>query len=177
MKQMIVVREGACPEPQEVDAYLYNTEVTRQDVIDMVPDQEDRRMVGTLGVYASTWEIVFKDSEKFDFWHLSGEGTRVFAFDEEPIKAVVGLLEPYRGPHCILHTVVHKHNAVLLIYRIKKRLSDLLAEHLPQLVDSFKDGHYHYVIPDAALGPLSVSLTKEEDAANAKNKPANHPTA
>lgn len=177
MKKLLVFREGVCPEAREVEDYLYNSEVIRSDFIDMGAEVQSTHQSGTLSLYSSTWEIVFKDSDKFDYWHLVAEGTQGYAFEEASFKAATGLIEPFKGPHVLLTAVVHKRNTMVLIYRLKKKLSALLDLHLPLLLDSFKDGEYRYVIPENDLGSTNASLQKEEDAENAKAAPAGDPPA
>jgi len=162
MKKLLVFREGSCPEPHEVEDYLYNSEVIRQDFVDMNPEAESRQYSGKLGIYDSTWEIVFKDNDKYDFWHLVAVGTEGYAFDEPSFKAVNGLLLPFRGEYCMLQAVIHKANTMTTIYRLHKALSTLVALHLPQLIDSLQDGIYHYAIPVDALGPVHASLKEKE---------------
>lgn len=169
MKKMLVFREGSCPEPHEIDDLLYNTEVIRQDFVDMTPDDETRRYSGTLGVYDSTWQIVFKDSDKYDYWHILAVGTEGYAFEEPSFKAASGLLEPYRSEYLVLQAVIHKTNTMLLIYRVNKALSMLLHLHLPKILYSLQDGIYHYAVPDDALGPVNAALAKKEDVKDAQD--------
>jgi len=168
MKKMLIFREGVCPDAREAEDYLYNSEVIRSDFIDMLPTEELQCQLGTLSVYASSWDIVFKDSDTFDYWHLYAEGTHDYAFEEPSFKAAIQLLAPFRGGHAVIQVVVHKDHSVLLVYRVKKSLSTLIDSHLQRILESYTNGAYHHVVPDTVLGSLTASLSKEEDAKHAK---------
>ena len=105
MKKLLVFREGMCPDSREVDDYLHDSEVIRGDFIDLNPDDERKYTKGRMALYDSTWSVVFKDDHLYDHWHLVGEVTRPYAFDEDTFKATNTLLEPYRE-HLLLTAVL-----------------------------------------------------------------------
>lgn len=159
MKKLLVFREGLCPDSRELDDYLYDSEVIRSDYIDMTPSNEINCYSGTLAMHASTWDIVFKDDDKYDWWHFLCEGTDSYAIRENAFLAAIEFFpKSIRNPlNCGLHVVLRKNNYMVMAYRLPKSLSTLLNEHVELRLNSFKDGEYSYEIPEDILGPVLVS--------------------
>lgn len=173
MKKLLVFREGMCPDSREVDDYLHDSEVIKGDFIDLNPDDERKYTKGRVALYDSTWSVVFKDDHLYDHWHLVGEGTRLYAFDEDTFKATITLLEPYRE-HLLLTAVLHKNNTITLIYRAGKCMSHLLDIHMPYILDSFNDGAYTYVIPSADVAAAALSDSKAKAAQDTEKDDKSH---
>lgn len=161
MKKMLVFREGICPDSREVDDYLHDSEVIRGEYIDLSPEEETRRFSGTLALYDSTWQVIFKGDHEFDQWHVVGEASCPYAFEEPAYKAATGLLEPYRD-RLVLTAVLHKRTTIVLVYRVPKPLSELINLHLPFILEGFVSGVYTYVIPELDLGATDPPEPKEK---------------
>lgn len=154
MKKLIVFRRGVCPESDEVEDYLHSTEVLRSDFIDMSPEREMRNHVGDLAQYVSDWNVIFKDDETYDQWHIH--------FDTS-CKVAGTLLEQYRAVGvCQCIVVLRGDTSVVAIYRIPKAISKLFSEHLPQILESYSDEHgYSFRIDESSIESLRVEEEPE----------------
>ncbi len=158
MKKLLVFREGLCPDSRELDDYLYDSELIRSDYIDMSAEVEVNLHSGTLAMHASTWEVIFKDNDKYDWWHFVCEGTDSYATKEAAFIAAIEFFpKSIRNPlNCSLHVVLHKNNYMVMAYRLPKSLSATLDSHVELRLSSFKDGEYTYEIPEDVLGSAIV---------------------
>jgi hypothetical protein len=164
MKKLLVFREGLHPDSRELDDYLYDSEAVRGDFFDL--DARDAFGVysGSLSLHASTWDVTFKDDDKYDFWHIVCEGSTEYAFTEAAYIASMEFFKPEwrTGKLVNCRAVVHKNNAMVSIYRLTKAMSEVMDMDLKHRLESFKDGKYHYETPADALGPLLIAAEKEE---------------
>jgi hypothetical protein len=176
MKKLLVFREGLHPDSRELDDYLYDSEVIRSDFIDMSPDNEIRHQEGDLAFYASSWEVIFKGDEKYDQWHLVCEGSTTYSFEEQSFKALNEFFPKHLRNvlNCNLQICLHKMDMMVCIYRLPKAVSHLLDTHLQYRFESFKDGKYHYEIPESALGPVLVLEEEVEVSTPAKDQHPRH---
>lgn len=163
MKKMLVFREELVQDRFDLDDYLYDSEVTRSDFIDMEPDVQDNYQVGGISILTSSWNIVFKGDDKYDFWHFLVISNDPYNHDEPCHRGAVQLFAPYKSPVFNLRAVLHSKGNYVLIYRLPKKLSELFESYLKPIMESFDGNEYTYRIPEDALGPIVTSVSKEED--------------
>lgn len=170
MKKLLVFREGLHPDPRELDDYLYDSEVIRSDFIDVPAAKELNVQHGTLAMHTSSWDVVFKDDDKYDTWHVLCEGSDTYGFEEPPFVAAINFFDPkWRHPvHLTCTAVVHKKNYMLAIYRLSKAMSEVMEMDLKFRLESFKDGAYTYEIPESVLGSLHATTAEAEVPGDAK---------
>ncbi|MCY1290668.1 hypothetical protein D9M70_398230 [compost metagenome] len=110
----------------------------------------------------SSWDIVFKGDDKYDFWHFLVISNDPYDFEEPCHRGAIELFAPYKSPAINLRAVLYTKGNYVLIYRLPKRLSELFDSHLTQLAESFDGTTYAYRIPEDVLGPVMLSVSKEE---------------
>jgi hypothetical protein len=165
MKKMLVFGDEHVQDRVNLDDFLYDSEVTRDDFVNMEPTFRDDYLAGGIAIMTSSWDIVFKDDDKYDVWHFLVTGKDPYDFEEPCHKAAAGLFSPYQHKLLFnLRAVLFTKGNYVLIYRLPKKLSELIDLHLPQLADSFDGTTYTHRIPEDVLGPLIASLSKEEAA-------------
>jgi len=170
MKKLLVFREGLHPDPRELDDYLYDSEVIRSDFIDMPAAKELNVQHGTLAIHSSSWDVVFKDNDKYDYWHLICESSDSYGFTEPPFVALLGFFDKKWNnlAHLQCTAVSHKKNSMVVIYRLSKVMSEIMEMDLKLRLDSFKDGKYTYEIPESVLGSLHAATAEAEVQGDAK---------
>ncbi len=167
MKKMIVIREGGPPSSRELDDYLYNSEVTRSDFIDMTPVSEESFYKDGMSIHVSDWDVVSKDEDKYDQWHLIADIETMYGFDDRRYKAML-VLEKYRSAHCSPVIVSHTPTYFFFVYRVKKKISNLISQNLKAILESFNGEYYDYAIDEQSVGSVGVSIQEEEDAEDAR---------
>ena len=167
MKKMIVIREGGPPNSRELDDYLYNSEVTRSDFIDMTPVSEEAFYKDGMSIHVSDWDVVSKDGDKYDQWHLIADIETMYSFDDRRYKAML-VLEKYRSAHCSPVIVSHTPTYFFFVYRVKKKISNLISQNLKAILESFNGECYDYAIDEQSVGSVGLSIQEEEDAEDAR---------
>ena len=164
MKKLLVFREGVHPDPRELDDFLYDSELFRSDFLDLSPEEKFEHYSDNLSLHTSTWEVVFKDDDKYDFWHFLCVGSDTYAFDEPAFIATFDFFpkELINVRCCNCRAVFHKDNYMVVIYRLPKAVSHLVDLHLKYRLESFKDGKYHYDLPKDDLGSVNVQMEEAE---------------
>lgn len=164
MKKLLVFREGVHPDSRELDDYLYDSEACRDDFYDLAATDEFGVYHGRLSLHASSWDVVFKDSDKYDFWHIVCEGTTGYAFTELPYIASMEFFKPEWRKSGLVNcrAVLHKNSSMVCIYRLTKAMSEVLSMDLKHRLESFKDGKYTYETSAETLGPLYAAAEAEE---------------
>lgn len=170
MKKLLVFREGLHPDSRELDDYLYDSELIRDDFFDLSARDAFGVYHGRLSLHATTWDVVFKDSDTFDYWHIVCEGSTGYAFTEHAFMASMHFFkQEWRAAKLVnCRAVVHKNNSMVCIYRLPKAMSEVMEMDLKNRLESFKDGHYHYETPADALGPLAIAEETRANAPDAK---------
>lgn len=163
MKKMLVFKRDGIQERQDLDDYLYDSEVTRSDFIDMTPVDNHEYIVGGIAINDSTWDIVFKGDDTYDFWHLIVDSEDSYNFTEPCHLAAINLFTSYNQSCFNLRSVVHNKGMYALVYRIPKVISELFNRHLKSILESFDGKTYIFSIPQDVLGPIVLSASKEED--------------
>lgn len=163
MKKMIVIREGGPPNSRELDDYLYNSEVTRSDFIDMTPVSEEAFYKDGMSIHVSDWDVVSKGGDKYDQWHLIADIETMYNFDDRRYKAML-VLEKYRSAHCSPVIVSHTPTYFFFVYRVKKKISNLISQNLKAILESFNGECYDYAIDEQSVGSVGLSIQEEEDA-------------
>lgn len=153
-------------DPLEREDYLYDSEVIRSDFIEQKPETEEEFILGGFFVHVTTWEIVFKGDDLYDYWHLLVDRDDSYNFEDPAAKAAVSLFKPYYVdplvPELIsLNAVVHVHKRLVLVYRVRKALSEVLDRHLPFILKGYTDGKFHYAVPAEDLGIVATPSQKE----------------
>lgn len=161
MKKLLVFSDGRISEKQQLDDYLYDSEVTRDDFIDLDPSDDKAVVLDNMAVRATSWDVVFKGDDKFDQWHFLVDHDDSYDFNEPKHKAAVELLKPYHSPHVRVIAVIHLTGRYVVIYRVVRSLSSLFDEHLERMLESYNDQTYSYRIPESMLGPVLSSLPED----------------
>ncbi|MNI58115.1 hypothetical protein D3C73_1132110 [compost metagenome] len=172
-------REGLHPDSRELDDYLYDSELNRNDFMDLHPEEKFECYSGTLALHSSTWEVVFKDDDKYDWWHFVCEGTTPYAFEEPAyVAANTFFPEGLRNVKCCARMVVlHKRTGAMVAnYRLPKAVSHLMELHLRYRLESFSNGKYHYDLPHDDVGSVNVQMEEAEARENAKDGDPKHGT-
>jgi hypothetical protein len=170
MKKLLVFREGLHPDSREVEDYLYDSEAIRDDFFDLAARDEIGVYHGRLSLHATSWDVTYKDDDKFDFWHIVCEGSTGYAFEEPAFIAAMEFFKPeWRQAKLVnCRAVLHKNNYMVSIYRLPKAMSEVMSMDLKNRLESFKDGKFHYETPADALGPLAIAEEEREIQENAK---------
>jgi len=162
MKKLLVFSAGRIQDRFELDDYLYDSEVIRSDYIDLNPEDRFQHIFPKAMVDVSEWEMIFKGSEEFDFWHTLVVSEDSYDFEEYKHKASIQLMKPYLSEHVVITAVIHVNNHHVVVYRLKKAVSKVLNQHLKFILESFDGEKYNYSIPENVLGSALLSIPKEE---------------
>lgn len=162
MKKLLVFSDGHISERQQLEDYLYDSEVTRDDFIDMNPSDELSITTSGIAVNVTSWPVVFKGDDKYDQWHFLVVHEDTYAFDEIKHVAALNLMKPYHSEHVRVIAVSHSSGHLVFIYRIAHALSKLIGEHIDKLLESFNGKEYTYQIPEVLLGSVHTSISEDE---------------
>jgi hypothetical protein len=159
MKRLVLFREGSKPFLGELDDYLHVSEIVKYNYVDMEPSAEWYHSFPDGVVHITDWDLVFKDDDKYDYWHLVSETS-----DESDVHHTrsIALLEPYRSEWCVLTAVIRDRDILVCIWRLDKAVSELIQSHIPYLLPTFKEDTYSYEILRRDLEQLVSTFQRKE---------------
>lgn len=140
MKKLLVIRPGVVPtRTSELDDYLYDSEVIRGGYMDLEPGDGWSANTATMGFYLSTWDVVFKDDDKYDSWHILTTDHDPYDVTAEALKAAVALFTglKWNATHFDCRAVLCRNNGRALIYRTSKGMSKWIQSEIKDRLSSW----------------------------------------
>lgn len=162
MKKLLVFQDGLVQDRHQLEDYLYDSEVVRSNFIDMNPEDDNTYRLPGFIVNVTTWDVVFKGDDKYDYWHVLVVNDNTYDFEEPKHAAAIELLAQYKTEHINLTVVTHSSGHYVLVYRVRKAFSELISAHLPKILESFDGKTFGFRIPEDDLGSAALSVPKEE---------------
>lgn len=147
MKKLLIIRPGVAPTwTSELDDYLYDSEVIRGGYMDLEPGDVWTVATDTMGFHSTTWEIVFKDDDKYDYWHILTTDHDPYDVEVESLRAAAGLFAglKWNAEHFDLRAVLCRKNGRALIYRTSKGMSKWIQSELKERLASWTGDQYTY---------------------------------
>lgn len=156
MKKLLVFHKDRELSANDLETFLYDSEATRDEWLDMLPQNPQTGKLTTTCYHYSEWALALKaDDALFEDWHVVWSDDAPWPLEREPLNRFGSFDKAFRGPNALCTVAGSKGNMTYAIYRLKKSLGETLSAVLPELLGHFDKGTFSHEVA------ISLQLIKE----------------